>query len=90
MVIWTGSPLAGPSPWVTLFGALLIPFTTVFKTEKLALTRLALNVSVPWLPSRVALAISTSPGELTRVGAAGVLKVGGPEVRATSESLGKM
>jgi hypothetical protein len=84
-----GLAASGPSPWVTLFGALLIPSTTVFRTEKLGLRRVAWNVSVPWLPSRVAVPISTSPGELTRVGTAGVLKVGGPEVRPTSESLEK-
>ena len=32
---------------------------------------------------------STSEGELTRVGTCGVLNVGGPDVRPTSESLGK-
>src|SRR6266568_8687145 len=67
-VIWTSSPEAGPSPWVTLRGALLIPSTTVFCTEKLELSRLELKASVPRLPSRVAEATSTSPGEFTRVG----------------------
>src|SRR5215470_6773320 len=90
MVIWTGSPLAGPSPCVTLSGALLIPATTVFRTEKLGLSRLAWKISDPRPLSRVAVSISTSPGELTRVGTPVVLKVGGPEVRPTSESLGKM
>ena len=32
---------------------------------------------------------ATSDGELTRVGTCGVLNTGGPEVRPTSESLGK-
>src|SRR5215471_13958796 len=32
---------------------------------------------------------ATSEGELTRVGTSGVLKFGGPEVRATLESFGK-
>src|SRR6266852_2407575 len=68
MVIWPTSPLAGPSPWVTLVGALLMPFTTVFRTEPLGFSRLVLKTSVPRLPSRVAVSTSTSDGELTRVG----------------------
>src|SRR6266481_1044895 len=45
-----------------------MPFTTVFATVKLELTRVAVKLSVPKLPSRVAESISTSEGELARVG----------------------
>src|SRR5215469_10008195 len=68
IVIWTSSPLAGPSPLVTLFGALMMPFTTVFETMKVELTRLAPNASVFRLPSRVTASISISAGELARDG----------------------
>src|SRR2546428_6351102 len=54
MVILTASPLAGPSPRVTLWGAGLMPRTTVFGTEKLGSSTLAVACSVPRLPSRVA------------------------------------
>jgi hypothetical protein len=50
--------------------------------------QVAVKPSVPELPSRVAAAISTSAGELTRVGAWAVLKVGGPDVRPAFESRG--
>src|SRR5881296_679834 len=46
----------------------LPPVTTMFRTEKLGFRRLAVNASVPRLPSRVAVSISTSAGELTRKG----------------------
>src|SRR5215471_14907990 len=65
MVIWTSSPLAGPSPPV-LLGVGLMPFTTVFDTKKLALSEVGKKLSVPSLASRVAASISTSAGELTR------------------------
>src|SRR5215813_12663139 len=65
-------------------------FTTVLLTMKFVLRICAEISSVPAVLSRVAVSISTSEGELTRVGTLGVLKFGGPEVRATSESSGKM
>jgi hypothetical protein len=65
-------------------------FTTVLATIKVALRTCAEISSVPAVLWRVAVSISTSEGELTRVGTAEVLKVGGPEVRPTSESKGKM
>ena len=46
----------------------LIPFATVWSTEKLALSTVAENLSVPQLASRVAVPISTSEGELVRDG----------------------
>jgi hypothetical protein len=64
--------------------------TTVLATIKFALRTCAEIASVPAVLWRVAVSISTSEGELTRVGTAEVLKVGGPEVRPTSESMGKM
>ena len=45
-----------------------MPFTTLFATEKFELSRVVVKLSVPKLPSRVAEAISTSEGELTREG----------------------
>src|SRR5262245_18258407 len=86
MVILTSSPTAGPS----LPACTLMLFTTVLPTVKLASRISAEVVSVPVTLERVAVSISTSEGELTRVGTARVLKVGGPDVRPTSESLGKM
>src|SRR5215471_839791 len=85
IVISTSSPDLGPSP--PAFTLML--FTTVLATIKFALTTCAEVSSVPAVLDRVAVSISTSAGELTRVGTARVLKVGGPEVRPTSESLGK-
>src|SRR5215470_3169817 len=86
IVISTSSPDLGPSPPVFR----LMLFTTVLLTMKFVLRICAEISSVPAVLSRVAVSISTSEGELTRVGTLGVLKVGGPEVRATSESSGKM
>src|SRR5262252_83387 len=85
IVILTSSPDLGPSPPV--FKLILV---TVLLTLKVELTICVDAASVPAVLSRVAVSISTSEGELTRVGTLGVLKVGGPEVRATSESSGKM
>src|SRR5262249_13013754 len=62
----------------------------VLLTTKFELRTCAEIASVPAVFWRVAVLISTSEGELTRVGTLGVLKVGGPEVRSTSESSGKM
>jgi hypothetical protein len=71
-------------PWPG-FG--LMPFTTVLATVKLLDTRLQLKMRFPLVVLRSS--NSTSDGELTRVGTAGVLNVGGPEVSPTSESFGK-
>src|SRR6266516_649909 len=69
IVISTSSPVTGPSPLVvTLLGSLLMPFTTVLPTGKLAFSTPAENVRVPELLARVAESISTSAGELTREG----------------------
>ena len=89
MAIWTTSPVSGPSPSVVLSGSSLMPVTTVFPTEKRGFTRLGVKASVPRLPSRVASSISTSAGEFTRVGTCAVENFGGPEVRPTSECVGK-
>src|SRR5215831_961930 len=64
-----------------------MPFSTVASTRKLEFRTLVEIANVPSVLARVAVSISTSAGELTRVGAAGVLKFGGPEVRPTSEFL---
>jgi hypothetical protein len=53
-------------------------FTTVLATLKVPLTTLAVNASVPFAESRVAELISTSAGELTRVG---TLLSKGPEIQ---------
>src|SRR5437868_3504904 len=69
IVISTSSPVAGPSPLVvTLLGSLLMPFTTVLSTKKLAFSAPAENVRVPEALARVAVSISTSEGELAREG----------------------
>jgi hypothetical protein len=66
MPISTSSPVAGPSPCVVLFGFLLMPSITVFRTIELAFKRRTAKRRVPKLPSRVAVPISTSEGELAR------------------------
>jgi len=81
MSIATPPPVAAPSPPVNGV-ELEIPFTTVFATVKLALSRVAPKPSVVSLESRVAAWISTSEGEFIRVGTV--------MVRAVSESLGKI
>src|SRR5712692_2439184 len=69
IVISTSSPVVEPSPLVvTLAGSLLMPFTTVLPTGKLAFSKPAENVRVPELLARVAESISTSEGELAREG----------------------
>src|SRR6266545_1293608 len=69
IAISTSSPVAGPSPLVvTLSGRLLMPFTTVLFTRKLAFSTPAENVRLPELLARVAESISTSAGELAREG----------------------
>src|SRR5215813_4256823 len=89
MVISTSSPVNGPALVNGRTQPAPTQFTTVLFAVKAALRILAEIESVPANPSRVAVSISTSEGELTRVGTKGVLKTGDPEVRATSESKGK-
>ena len=85
IVISTSSPVNDGSPPVLT----LMPFTTVVPAVKLVFRTLAETASVPAVLARVAVSISLSEGELLRVGTAEVLKVGDPEVRPTSESMGK-
>src|ERR1043166_2759920 len=67
-VIDTSSPVTAPSPLVLWAGLLLIAFTTEFDALKLALTIVAENERLPSALSLVAESISTSAGELVRVG----------------------
>src|SRR5215831_7900878 len=78
MVISTSSPVIDPSPPVLVW----IRFTTVFWTKKFPFSTLGVKVSVLRFASRVAEPISTSAGELTRLG---TLPEGGK-----AESWGKM
>jgi hypothetical protein len=83
MSISTSPPVKGPSPPVNWFGAGLILFTTVFRTENGLFSIVAPKLSVAGAApeSRVAASISTSASELTRVTTRGV--------RAVFKSLGK-
>src|SRR5216117_3813528 len=83
----TSCPFTGPSPFVAWSGTGLIPSITELAAANLWSRTVTVNRRVPSALSRVSNA--TSDGELTRVGTWGVLKVGGPEVRATSESFGR-
>ena len=77
--------MTGPSPpEATLIASAL---DTEFWAVKLVLSTRHWSWSSPAAESRASKA--TSEGELTRVGTLSVLKSGGPEVRSTSESLGK-
>src|SRR5213075_1327775 len=77
----TGQEVMAPSPLVNWPGFLLIPFTTEFDAVNDAFTNVAEKFKEPSALSRVALSISTSPGELARVSTAGT--------RLVSESPGK-
>src|SRR5215475_6929636 len=68
MAISTSSPVAGPSPCVVFRGFLLMPFTTVLRTVKLGFSSVVVKRRVFELASRVAESISTSAGELARLG----------------------
>ena len=68
-------------------GARMDPLRTELFAVKLELMIPDVNVRLPAEALRSP--NSTSEGELTRVGTCGVLNVGGPEVRPTSESMGK-
>jgi hypothetical protein len=85
----TSWPVTRPSPPVVWFGFGWMPLSTELFGVNEVLTTAAMNErpGVGPAPSRVVNA--TSDGELTRVRTIGVENVGAPDVRPTSESVGK-
>ena len=84
---WTSCPVTAPSPPVLKPGLGWIPLRTELAAVKDGWMILGVNVKL--FAEALRSSNATSEGELTRVGTCGVLNVGGPEVRPTSESLGK-